>query len=129
MTNTTRKDIDRADDKARNIETTFTLDNTRADGPDGPQYVFLSLNTSHNKTRKQYRTTVSRVYRDGYVNRWMLSLDLYKDTQPVSDTATPIARHSAKALREAHTSALNTYLQIDNFTALLDWTSRADTRA
>jgi hypothetical protein len=125
-TKVTRQDTDRATDK-RSIETIFILEDTRSTDEDGrPCYVFLSLHTGHDSGRKHYRTTVTRQYRSGIMNRWAMSLDLYgEDRQPAPDHSVAVARHSERALRAAHDEAVALYVQPATFDALIEWAERA----
>lgn len=124
----TRRDIDNAEAERRSIETQFILDETRGEGKNGESYVFLSITTYHNRDRKAYRTSITRIFRDGFVNRMAFSLDMYEDRQPVADMVQAVARHSVKALRAAHEEALKFYTQQANFDALIDWAGRTQTR-
>lgn len=124
----TRQDVDKSTTDSRSLETQFILEDTRDEGQNGVRYIFLSINTHHDKDRKRYVTRVSRIFRDGYVNRWAFSFDMYEDRQPVPDYALPVARHSVKALRETHEEHLAEYMKPENFAALIDWASRAETR-
>lgn len=124
-TSTTRQETERP--AARSIETIFILEDTRSTDADGrPCYVFLSLHTAHNPGRKHYRTTVTRQYRTGFVNRWAMTTDLLgDDRQPAPDHAVPTARYSAKGLRAAHDEAVALYVQPATFAALIEWAARA----
>lgn len=127
-TTVTRQDNDRSVTN-RSIQTIFILEDTRGQDEDGrPRYVFLALDTYHDKDRKHYRTAITRQYRDGIVNRWAMSLDMYKDRSPVADRTVAVARHSVKALRDAHEWAVESLTAPDTFPALLEWAARAETR-
>lgn len=125
----TRVTKDDATTDRRRIEEQFILDETRKEGKNGAAYVFLSITTYHVADRKHYRTSINRVYRDGYINSMAFSMDAYgPDRQPVADFAVPVARHSVKALRAAHEAALERLTEQETMDSLIDWASRTDAR-
>lgn len=125
----TRVTRDDAVTDRRRIEEQFILDETRGTGQNGESYIFLSITTHHVADRKHYRTSINRIFRDGYINRMAFSMDAYgPDRQPVMDFAVPVARHSVKALRAAHDEALARLMEQETLDSLIDWASRAETR-
>lgn len=89
----------------------------------GKPDVVLAILTSHNKNRKGYLTTVHRrqVTPVGFIEVPLTP----HDPAPVAATLTPAARHSLKALEEAHENFIATHVAgTDQHAHLIEWAER-----
>ena len=87
----------------------------------------LEITTSHDKSRKCYRSSINRVTVGGVTVRWVLELR-GEDPCPIADTAsTPVARYSEKGLREEHERTLGMIAALTpaEYEEPMLWASRA----
>lgn len=112
--------------EGRSLTTSFDFpDTAQPTRYDGTEIARLDVTTLHDKDRKHYRTSVTRVTVAGNCTHWVMELR-DEDPCPMTCYADPAPRFNAKKLEELHAEDVRRAERMMD--ELAEWTARVKRR-